>query len=109
MIQSICFKEKMKLPTESAQQLIISTDHDIRQIIHQLQLIHASSTGGGSLYNPEKDLRFGPWDVCRKVFSAFEHRQMSIQDKSNLFFQDYNIGPLFVHENYLRWTPAAAR
>ena len=109
MIQSICFKEKLKLPFDSVQRLISSTDMDIRQIINQLELIKESAPGGGSLFNPKKDLRYGPWDVCRKVFSASEHRGMSFQDKSNLFFQDYSFGPLFVQENYLKWTPKSAK
>jgi replication factor C subunit 1 len=112
MIQSICFKEKMKLPFESVQRLIASTDMDIRQIINQLELIRepsAKSTTGAGLYNPKKDLKFGPWDVCRKVFSATEHRGMSIHDKTNLFFQDYSFGPLFIQENYPKWTPLAAK
>jgi len=109
LIQSLCHKEKIKLPFDSVQKLISSTEMDIRQIINQLELIKASTDNGGNLYNPKKDIKFGPWDVCRKVFSAHEHRGMSFQDKSSLFFQDYSFGPLFVQENYLRWTPLAAK
>lgn len=41
----------------------------------------------------------------RKVFSAEEQRKMSIQDRSDLFFHDYSLGPLFVQENYLKVSP----
>jgi len=34
---------------------------------------------------------------------------MTIVDKSDLFFHDYSIGPLFVQENYIHVTPFAAR
>jgi replication factor C subunit 1 len=60
------------------------------------------------VYNPRKDLRLGPWDVIRKVFSSHEHSGMSVNDKASLFFQDYSMGPLFVQENYLRSIPTAA-
>lgn len=50
----------------------------------------------------------GPWDVCRKVFSSSEQKSMSLSDKSDLFFHDYSIGPLFVQENYLAVMPNAA-
>ena len=52
----------------------------------------------------------GPFDVCRKVFVGGEETAtMSIHDKSDLFFQDYSFGPLFVQENYINVTPYAAR
>lgn len=47
----------------------------------------------------------GPWDVIRKVFSEEEHKKMSIHDKSDLFFYDYSLGPLFVQQNYLKVVP----
>lgn len=51
----------------------------------------------------------GPFDVCRKVFSSGEETaHMSLIDKSDLFFHDYSLAPLFVQENYLHVRPAAA-
>jgi len=52
----------------------------------------------------------GPFDVCRKVFTGGEETaHMTIADKSDLFFHDYSIGPLFVQENYVHVTPFSAR
>ncbi len=52
----------------------------------------------------------GPFDVCRKVFVGGEETaNMSIHDKSDLFFHDYSIAPLFVQENYLSVMPYSAR
>lgn len=47
--------------------------------------------------------------MVRKVFSAEEHKKMSMNDKTDLFFQDYSMGPLFVHENYLQVCPAGPK
>lgn len=47
----------------------------------------------------------GQFEVIRKVFSAEEHKKMTFNDKSDLFFHDYNIAPLFVQENYLHVKP----
>ena len=47
----------------------------------------------------------GPWDVCRKVLNSSDHKGMSLMDKSDLFFHDYSLGPLFVQENYLSAVP----
>ncbi|KAJ2943982.1 hypothetical protein O0L34_g8305 [Tuta absoluta] len=52
-----------------------------------------------------KDLKLGPWEAVRKVFSAEDHKKMSINDKSDLFFYDYSLSPLFVQENYLQVAP----
>ncbi len=56
-----------------------------------------------------KDMKMGPFDVCRKVFAAGEETaHMSLIDKSDLFFHDYSLAPLFVQENYPHVRPKAA-
>lgn len=48
--------------------------------------------------------------MCRKVFVGGEEtKKMTINDKSDLFFHDYNIASLFVQENYIHVIPYAAR
>jgi replication factor C subunit 1 len=48
--------------------------------------------------------------VCRQVFSAGdETAKMTLNDKADLFFNDYNIAPLFVQENYVSVVPRAAQ
>ena len=43
----------------------------------------------------------GPFDAIRKAFATgAEYSMMSFNDKSDLFFADYGIMPLFVFENY---------
>lgn len=51
----------------------------------------------------------GPWEVVRKVFSAEEHKHMTLNDKCDLFFQDYSMGPLFVQQNYLQVSPTGSK
>lgn len=51
----------------------------------------------------------GPWDAVRKIFSHEDHKSMTIMDKSDLFFHDYSLLPLFVQENYLIVSPQAAK
>ena len=43
------------------------------------------------------------------MFSAEEHKTMSLFDKSDLYFYDYNLAGLFVQENYLSVTPKVSR
>jgi replication factor C subunit 1 len=47
----------------------------------------------------------GPWDVTRKVFSDEDQKDMTLNDKASLIFQDFSLSPLFVQENYLTMSP----
>ncbi|XP_065581719.1 replication factor C subunit 1-like [Artemia franciscana] len=115
LIMSICFKEGIKIKPEAIDDMIRGTDFDIRQIINNLSVVAAkeknvSSEGAKKDASAsKKDVRMGPWDVIHKVFSAEEHKKMSIHDKSNMFFQDYSLGPLFVQDAYLQVVPHAAK
>lgn len=114
-MKSICFKEKINISTEDLDRLIISTNQDLRQVINHLSLFLANSSSVSSKVETaakdkvdgkksgvtNKDVRLGPFDVCKLVFSKEDHKKMTIHDKSDLFFHDYNIAGLFVQENYL--------
>lgn len=106
-MMSVCFKENIKISTEDLNRLIESTNNDVRQVLNHLSLLaenpHLEETTRGRKCN--KDMKLGPWQVIEKVFSHDMHKTMSIHDKSDLFFHDYNISPLFVQENYLGVIP----
>jgi len=52
-----------------------------------------------------KDIRMNPFEACKQVFSI-EKESTSLMDKMDLFFTDYSLMPLLVHENYLAVKPA---
>lgn len=107
-ILSMCFKEKIKIPPKTIEEIILATNNDIRQTVNSISLLSAKTDIAGSNLrndNGKKDLKIGPWEVVRKVFSAEEHKHMSLQDKSDLFFHDYSLGPLFVQQTYLTVAP----
>ena len=110
-MMSICFKEDIKIKPDELTKIIQSTNQDIRQVINHISILSAKSQTEDE--NKEKtkykNLKLGPWDVVRKVFSAEEHKHMNIHDKSDLFFHDYNIASLFVEENYLIVTPSGPK
>ncbi|XP_053680616.1 replication factor C subunit 1 [Anopheles nili] len=117
-MMSVCFKENLKLAPGVLEEIIAGTGCDVRQTLNHLALYSAGkSTNGGisvdsakkQADSAKKDVKFGPWDVIRKVFSADEHKGMTLNDKADLFFHDYNIAPLFVQENYLKVQPKAPR
>ncbi|KAG7200969.1 hypothetical protein KM043_003328 [Ampulex compressa] len=110
-MKSICYKEDIEMSMEDLDRLIESTNQDIRQVINHLALftgtrVHQKAT---ERKHANKDLKLGPWDVVKKVFSAVEQKGMSIHEKSDLFFHDYSIAPLFVQENYLLAVPEAPK
>ncbi|XP_058450932.1 replication factor C subunit 1 [Malaya genurostris] len=113
-MMSVCFKEGLKLAPGALEEIIAGTGGDVRQTLNHLAMYSAGNTSGLSLSvdkakqgaeSARKDVKMGPWDVIRKVFSAEDHKSMSIHDKSDLFFHDYSLAPLFVQENYLKVTP----
>ncbi|XP_066242266.1 replication factor C subunit 1 isoform X1 [Saccopteryx leptura] len=112
---SIAFKEGLKIPPPAMNEIILGANQDIRQVLHNLSMWCAQSKAltydqaKADSHRAKKDIRLGPFDVARKVFAAGEETaHMSLMDKSDLFFHDYSIAPLFVQENYIHVKPVAA-
>lgn len=91
--------------------------HPCLQVLHHLSMVKASGmetkmdaaqAKHEASVAKKTSIKIGPWDVCKSVFSEAEHRTMSLYDKSDLYFHDYNLAGLFVQENYLASKPAAA-
>nr|XP_046269466.1 replication factor C subunit 1 isoform X2 [Scatophagus argus] len=114
-MMSIAFKEGIKIPPPALQEIILASNQDVRQVMHNLSMWSAKDKVmsydqcKSDAAKARKDLKMGPFDVCRKVFAAGEETaHMSLIDKSDLFFHDYSLAPLFVQENYPYVRPAAA-
>ncbi|XP_037685534.1 replication factor C subunit 1 isoform X2 [Choloepus didactylus] len=114
-MMSIAFKEGLKIPPPAMNEIILGANQDIRQVLHNLSMWCARSKAltydqaKADSSRAKKDIKLGPFDVARKVFVAGEETaHMSLVDKSDLFFHDYSIAPLFVQENYIHVKPVAA-
>ncbi|XP_010623412.1 replication factor C subunit 1 isoform X1 [Fukomys damarensis] len=114
-MMSIAFKEGLRIPPPAMNEIILGANQDIRQVLHNLSMWCARSKAltydqaKADSHRAKKDIKLGPFDVARKVFAAGEETaHMSLMDKSDLFFHDYSIAPLFVQENYLHVKPVAA-
>ncbi|KFP65312.1 Replication factor C subunit 1, partial [Cariama cristata] len=114
-MMSIAFKEGLKIPPPAMQEIILAANQDIRQVLHNLNMWCAKDKSltydeaKTDASRAKKDIRLGPFDVVRKVFATGEEAsRMSLIDKSDLFFHDYSLAPLFVQENYVHVKPAAA-
>ncbi|KAM6261652.1 replication factor C subunit 1 [Porphyrio hochstetteri] len=114
-MMSIAFKEGLKIPPPAMQEIILAANQDIRQVLHNLNMWCAKDKSltydeaKTDASRAKKDIKLGPFDVVRKVFATGEEAsRMSLIDKSDLFFHDYSLAPLFVQENYVHVKPAAA-
>jgi len=116
-MMSVCFKEKIPIKPEALTELINGCGQDVRQVLHHLSMVKASGMEtkmDAAQAKHEADVakktsvKIGPWDVCKSVFSEAEHKTMTLYDKSDLYFHDYNLAGLFVQENYLASKPTAA-
>lgn len=116
-MMSVCFKEKIPIKPDALAELITGCGQDVRQVLHHLSMVKASGmetkmdaaqAKHEASVAKKTSIKIGPWDVCKSVFSEAEHRTMSLYDKSDLYFHDYNLAGLFVQENYLASKPAAA-
>ncbi|NXM94699.1 RFC1 factor, partial [Sylvia borin] len=114
-MMSIAFKEGLKIPPPAMQEIILAANQDIRQVLHNLNMWCAKAKSltydeaKTDASRAKKDIKLGPFDVVRKVFATGEETaRMSLIDKSDLFFHDYSLAPLFVQENYVHVKPAAA-
>ncbi|NXL95687.1 RFC1 factor, partial [Alectura lathami] len=114
-MMSIAFKEGLKIPPPAMNEIILAANQDIRQVLHNLNMWCAKDKSltydeaKSDASRAKKDIKLGPFDVVRKVFAAGEEAaRMSLIDKSDLFFHDYSLAPLFVQENYVHVKPAAA-
>lgn len=114
-MMSLAFKEGIKIPPPALNEIILASNQDVRQVIHNLSMWSAKDKVmtydqcKSDAASARKDMKLGPFDVCRKVFAFGEETaHMSLIDKSDLFFHDYSLAPLFVQENYLHVRPKAA-
>lgn len=114
-MMSVAFKEGIKVSPEALNDVIVASNQDIRQILHNISMWSAKSKGlvadqtKSDIGRGTKHIKMGPFDVLREVFAMGNKPKASIMDKSDLFFHDYSIAPLFVHENYPFVIPTAAQ
>ncbi|XP_033105494.1 replication factor C subunit 1-like [Anneissia japonica] len=111
-MMSVACKEGIKIPPQAMDDIIIASNQDIRQVLHNLSMWTAGQKSitheqlKSDANNAKKDMKLGPFEVVRRVFtSGVERSKMSLNDKFNLFFHDYSMGPLFVQENYISVVP----
>jgi replication factor C subunit 1 len=122
-LSTICFREKMKLPTSVLEALIEGSHADIRQIINMLSAVKLDLSNvddksaidfdkGKQMAKAwEKHIILKPWDITSKILNAQTFAPSStstLNDKTELYFNDHEFSYLMLQENYLRTAPTLA-
>jgi replication factor C subunit 1 len=98
VVAKIASKEGLILDKINVRNLAESSDYDIRQIVNSLSLFKY-----GSSDQITKTSRMNAFEATKKVLAY--SKQMTLDDRFECFFSDYNIMPLFIFENYTKFKP----
>ncbi|KAL8736336.1 MAG: hypothetical protein Q9181_002490 [Wetmoreana brouardii] len=116
-IMTICFREKLQIPTNVINALIEGSGADIRQIINMLSTAkldqEAMDFDAGKKMSKswEKHVILKPWDIVSKILGGGLFAQSSkatLNDKIELYFNDHDFSSLMLQENYLGTKPMLA-
>lgn len=117
-LMTIALREGVKLDPTVIGQLVAATNNDIRQMINLMATIsrtqrtigHPEARDVAALWRKETILK--PFDIVGKLLNAQIYNAAAkhlLNDKINLYFNDIDLTPLMVQENYLYTRPAQAQ
>ncbi|CAF0787651.1 unnamed protein product [Adineta ricciae] len=106
MLSILHHEHIQNISPQTLDDIIKSSNQDIRQTIHSLNLwsIQGGQTNSTAAKMIDKTVNTNPFELCRLSFSS-EFRDKSLADKSDIFFYDYQLMPLLIQENYLQCQP----
>lgn len=118
-IATICYREGIKLPMPVLNALIEGSNGDIRQIINMISTIKLDSKDKDLDFDDtksmskawEKHVILKPWDIVSKILRPqmfAGSSSASLNDKTELYFNDHEFSYLMLQENYLKTQPSLA-
>ncbi|KIW39894.1 uncharacterized protein PV06_08465 [Exophiala oligosperma] len=116
-IATILYREGMKLPPQVMNALIEGCGGDIRQIINMISTIKLDnkdldfSDTKAMSKAWEKHMILKPWDIVNKILRSQMFAASStatLNDKTELYFNDHEFSYLMLQENYLKTQPMLA-
>lgn len=117
-IATILFREGMKLENQVINAIIEGGNADIRRIINMISTIKIDGRGkdlsfqeGKSMHKAwEKHVILKPWDIVGKIMRPglwASSSSATLNEKTELYFNDHEFSYLMLQENYLKSTPSA--
>ncbi|OQV24394.1 Replication factor C subunit 1 [Hypsibius exemplaris] len=109
-MMSVCAKEGIKIAPNALDAIITGAHQDMRQTLHNLytwtisKKVITYDDAKASATLAEKDsIKVGPFEACRAMFQPHSGKRPSsvVDEKMDLYFEDYSFVPLFVQQNYL--------
>ena len=105
----IAKRESMQIEPNAIEQLIETSGNDIRQVINLMQMWKTTSAHMSYSEVSERSAALGKdsrvmisnFDAATRLMNGRELAKMQFRQKLDLFFIDYDLIPLLVHENYL--------
>eukprot|EP00931_Biecheleriopsis_adriatica_P086646 TRINITY_DN61268_c0_g1_i1.p1 TRINITY_DN61268_c0_g1~~TRINITY_DN61268_c0_g1_i1.p1 ORF type:complete len:877 (+),score=205.35 TRINITY_DN61268_c0_g1_i1:136-2631(+) len=106
----IARREGLQVDPSSLEALAESCGGDFRMVLNQLQMLGRTPGPASSISVKERlkqcskdqSVMMGPFEACKKLLNASEAVQHSFGERLEMFFVDYSLVGLLVHENYLR-------
>ena len=111
-LKNIATSEGVQVSDVVLDEIIASSNQDIRQSINYLNMMSAKKNLNRVINSKAmKDVQLGPFEAIKKVFpTGFDmNKKTTLSDKCDLFFFDYNLMPLMVYENYVKTQQPAGR
>ncbi|CAG9326085.1 unnamed protein product [Blepharisma stoltei] len=108
-IQAILNKEGMNVDSSALEQVVESCGNDIRQVITVMEMWSRNSPTMNTM-QAKKGLKsitkdpismIGNFDAGAKLLNWRETKTLRHREKMDLFFVDFDLIPLLIHENYL--------
>jgi replication factor C subunit 1 len=116
-IMTIGFREGLKLPANVVNALIEGSNADIRQVVNMVSTIKLDQEGmdfdaGKEMSKAwQKHVILKPWDITNKILGGglfAESSKTTLNEKSELYFNDHELSYLMLAENYLGTNPTKA-
>ncbi|KAG5455929.1 MAG: P-loop containing nucleoside triphosphate hydrolase protein [Olpidium bornovanus] len=105
-------RENLQIKPNAIDQLVQSTQSDVRQILNLLsayRLVDSSLDYDQSKAlsrASEKNSALNPFQMAEHILNGSHYRSKSLSDKLNVYFDDFSIAPLMVQVGYGRLCPA---
>jgi len=112
---TILHREGRKVPANVLDKLVSGSQSDIRQVLNMLSTWSLTKDtmdydeGTALSKASEKYVAMNPFQIAEQLLVESNYRALSLADKFDAYFNDYQLAPLMIQENYVRMNPTDAR
>ncbi|KAG0047119.1 hypothetical protein BGZ83_007755 [Gryganskiella cystojenkinii] len=112
---SILHREGRKIPPNVLDKLVTGSQSDIRQVLNMLSTWSLTKNtmdweeGTALSKASEKYVAMNPFQIAEQLLVESNFRGQSLPDMFDAYFNDYQLAPLMIQENYVRMNPTEAK